>query len=93
MVKPDGYINLGKIIKAVEDDGFVISNLKMTKMTLADAEEFYAEHKGKQFFSELTNFMSSDLIVGLELVAENAVQKWRNLIGPTKIPEAKATAP
>ena len=47
MVKPDGYINLGKIIKAVEDDGFVISNLKMTKMTLADAEEFYAEHKGK----------------------------------------------
>jgi nucleoside-diphosphate kinase len=45
MIKPDAYIHIGKIIDAVERTGFVISNLKMTKMALRDAQEFYGEHK------------------------------------------------
>ena len=50
MIKPDAYTKMGKIIEAVEKHGFVISNLKMVKLSLRDAQEFYAEHqvfKGK----------------------------------------------
>ena len=45
MIKPDCYPHIGKIIDIIEHSGFVIGNIKMAKMTLADAEEFYAEHK------------------------------------------------
>lgn len=45
----------------------------MTKFTRTDAEEFYAEHRGKHFFDNLINFMTSDFVVGIELVADNAV--------------------
>jgi len=93
MIKPSSYTHIGKIIDIVEQNGFVIGNLKMTKMTLADAQEFYAEHKGKPFFDELTNFMCSDFIVGMELISENSIQKWRTLIGPTNCQVARIEAP
>lgn len=44
MIKPDCYKNIGKIVSTIEKNGFVISNIKMAKMTLRDAQEFYAEH-------------------------------------------------
>ena len=45
--------------------------------------EFYGEHKGKSFFDTLVNFMSSDFIVGMELVGDNSIKRWRELLGPT----------
>jgi len=45
MIKPDAYTKMGKIIEAIEKSGFVISNLKMAKFSLRDAQEFYAEHQ------------------------------------------------
>jgi len=50
MIKPDAYTHIGKIIAEIEAAGFLISNVKMTKMSLPDAEEFYGEHKGKPFY-------------------------------------------
>jgi nucleoside-diphosphate kinase len=44
---------------------------------------FYGEHKGKGFFQKLVNFMTSDFCVGMELVADDAIKKWRTLLGPT----------
>ena len=44
MIKPDCYKHIGKIVSAIEKGGFVISNIKMAKMTLKDSQEFYAEH-------------------------------------------------
>jgi len=73
MIKPDAYTNIGKIISIIEQSGFTISNIKMSKFTRPDAEEFYAEHKGKHFFDNLINFMTSDFVVGIELVSDNAV--------------------
>ena len=55
----------------------------MTRMTVNDAHAFYGEHKGKSFFEKLVKFMTSGEVVGMELVAENAILKWRQLIGPT----------
>ena len=83
MIKPDSYKNMGAIICQIENAGFTIANIKMTKMQVKDAHVFYGEHKGKSFFQTLVNFMTSDFCVGMELVADDAIKKWRTLLGPT----------
>lgn len=68
--------------------------MKMSKFTsplLTD--EFYAEHKGKPFFADLSAFMQSDVVTGMELVAENAIQRYREVLGPTDSGVAKRDAP
>lgn len=64
---------------------------KFTKPQLAD--EFYAEHKGKPWFADLSAFMQSDVVTGMELVSENAIGKFRGLLGPTDSSDAKRDAP
>mmetsp|Transcript_32340 Transcript_32340/g.36680 ORF Transcript_32340/g.36680 Transcript_32340/m.36680 type:complete len:376 (+) Transcript_32340:42-1169(+) len=93
MIKPDVYTQMGKIIDAIYKNGFSIAQMKLIKMTMGDAREFYKEHEGRPFYDNLTQFMSSDYAVGLELVAEDAIQKWRSLIGPTNVETAKMQAP
>jgi nucleoside-diphosphate kinase len=83
MIKPDAYTSTGKIIDAIYQNGFVISKLKMSRFIPSTAGDFYAEHKGKSFYNDLTTFMTSDVVTGMELVAEGAIEKWRGLIGPT----------
>ena len=56
-------------------------------------DEFYAEHKGKPFFADLSSFMQSDVAIGMELVAEGAIGKFREVLGPTNSSAAKAEAP
>jgi len=65
----------------------------MLKMTVEMAQNFYAEHKGKAFYEDLVKMMTSDVIIALELVADDAVNKWRKLIGPTNSEKARAEAP
>ena len=90
MVKPDCYTQTGKIIDAIYKNGFTISKLKMSKFNQAQqSDEFYAEHRGKPFFSDLCNYMASDVVTGMELVNENAISGFREVIGPTDPAEAK----
>lgn len=63
--------------------GFIIKNLKMSKFNPGSVSEFYAEHKAKPFYSGLEQMITSDVVTGMELVAENAIEKWRGMIGPT----------
>ena len=94
MIKPDCYTQTGKIIDAIQQSGFTISQLKMSKFTRPQqADEFYAEHKGKPFFADLNQFMQSDVVTGLELVGEGAIEKFRDVLGPTDAAAAKAEAP
>ena len=93
MIKPDAYAHIGKILDIIVKNGFLINRMRMFKWTQEQAQGFYAEHKGKPFFEDLTKFMSSDVSVGMELVADSAVEKWRNLIGPTNSLTARTTAP
>lgn len=94
MIKPDAYMNIGKIIDMViNEGGFSITKLKMAKMRYEDAAEFYGEHKGKPFYDNLINFMTSDVIVGMELVKREAIKAWREFIGPTNSLNAKSQAP
>lgn len=93
MIKPDCYNHIGKIIDIINSAGFRISNLRMTRMSVTQSRQFYAEHAGKPFYEDLTNFIASDVVVGLELIAENAVARWRELMGPTNPNTAKVEAP
>lgn len=82
------------IIKAeIVSAGFTIQKERKYQMTVGQAAEFYAEHKGKDFFTPLTLFMASGEIVALELVKEGAIPAWRALCGPTNSIKAKEDAP
>ncbi|CAD7941764.1 unnamed protein product [Amoebophrya sp. A120] len=93
LIKPDAYQHIGKIIELIHEHGLVISKLQMLKMTKGFAEEQYAEHKGKPFYENLVNFMTSDVCVAMELIGKNAVSTWRSLMGPTNTQKAQEEAP
>ena len=90
IIKPDAVRNgySGKIIDRMISSDFKILGLKLIRMTKSQAEGFYEIHKDKPFFSELTEFMSSGKCVVIALKKEDAVNKWRELIGATDPAEA-----
>jgi len=85
MIKPDAVRagNVGNIIQRITDNGFKIRAMKLLHMSRPVAEGFYAVHRERPFFDELVTFMSSGPTVVLALEKENAVQAWRDLMGPT----------
>lgn len=94
MIKPDGYMNIGKIIDLIYNrGGFTITKLKLCKMSKENASLFYAEHVGKPFYNFLIDYITSDFIVGMELIKKDAIKEWRAFIGPTNVDKAKAEAP
>jgi len=90
IIKPDAVASghTGKIISRITNEGFSILGSKQIKMNLSQAEGFYEIHRGKPFFEELTQFMSSGSCIVLALEKENAVEEWRNVIGATNPEEA-----
>ena len=85
IIKPDatGRNLIGEIIRRVEQSGFVVSALRLTRLTPAEARRFYAVHEGKPFLDSLCAFMSSGPIVPMILEKENAIADLRALIGAT----------
>ena len=85
MIKPDAVAHSvsGNIIELIERNGFTILEMKKLTLTRKEAEQFYAVHKERGFFKELTNFMSSDPVIVMVLEKENGVQDWRYLMGAT----------
>ncbi len=90
MIKPDAILNgyMGKILDHTISAGFNILGAKLIRMTKAEAEGFYAIHKDRSFFDELTTFMSSSQTMVFVLQKENAVSAWRETIGATNPVEA-----
>jgi nucleoside-diphosphate kinase len=73
----------GPILAMINEAGFVISAMKMIRMTTLQAESFYDVHKGKPFFEGLIEFMTSGPVFVMVLKHENAVEDFRKLIGAT----------
>jgi len=90
IIKPDAVKNryTGKIYDQILQAGFTILSAKLLKMTLIQAEGFYAVHRERPFYRELTTFMSSGACMVLALEKENAVAAWRETIGATNPEEA-----
>ena len=85
MIKPTAFKNnhSGAILKMINDAGFVIKAMKMTRLTGEQAGSFYAVHRERPFYSSLVEYMSSGPIVAAVLEKENAVEAYRTLIGST----------
>ena len=90
IIKPDavGSNYAGEIIRRTQENGFTIRAMKLVRLSKAEAEGFYEVHRGKPFFEELTEFMSSGPCIPLVLEKENAVADWREVIGATNPEEA-----
>ena len=90
MIKPDAVENkhIGGILNMITEAGFRIVALKLTQLTVNDAEQFYAVHKARPFFGELVSFMTRGPIVAAILEKENAVEDFRKLIGATNPADA-----
>jgi nucleoside-diphosphate kinase len=90
IIKPDAVSKglAGRIIARIEAEGFSIKAMKLMHLTEKQARGFYAVHKERPFFSSLTAFMTSGPVIVMVLEAEQAITKWRNLMGATDPAEA-----
>jgi len=85
IIKPDavGRGLTAEILARIYKAGFAIVAIKSMRMSKGEAEGFYAVHRARPFFGELTDFMSSGKSVVMVLEAENAIAKWRDTMGAT----------
>lgn len=92
IIKPDavGHGQQGEILARIQKAGFKIVAIKSMRLTKEEARGFYAVHRERPFFGELTDFMSSGKIVAMVLEADGAIAKWRDTMGAT---DPKKAAP
>ncbi len=85
IIKPDAIARriAGEILSIIEQNGFRIRAMRMLRLDRAGAEGFYAVHRGKPFFPELVEFMTEGPIIVLALEREDAIKKWREVMGAT----------
>ena len=90
IVKPDGVARglIGEVVKRLEANDLRIVAMKMIHMTKSQAEGFYAVHQERPFFGSLTEFMSSAPCVVMVLEGDNAIARYRELMGATNYKEA-----
>ena len=92
IIKPDAVERrlAGQILARIEAAGFTVRAMRLQHLTRAEAEGFYAIHRERSFFPELTEFMSSGPCVLLAIEAPNAIKKWRDTMGATDPAKADA---
>ncbi|MGC1906275.1 MAG: nucleoside-diphosphate kinase [Candidatus Acidiferrum sp.] len=85
IIKPDAVKanQQGEILSRIHKAGFTIVAIKSMRLTKEEAGGFYAVHKARPFFGELTDFMSSGKILAMVLEAEGGITKWRDTMGAT----------
>jgi nucleoside-diphosphate kinase len=90
IIKPDGVQRglIGEVVRRLEKSQLSIIAMKMVHMTKGQAEGFYAVHRERPFFESLTSFMSSGPCVVMVLEGENAISRYRDLMGATNYEEA-----
>ena len=92
IIKPDGVEKgiIGKVISRLESSGLKPIAMRMTRLSQAEAEGFYAVHKARPFFNDLVKFMTSGPVVLMVLEGEDAVAKNRDVMGATDPKKAAA---
>ena len=90
IIKPDGVRknNIGKILTMIEENNLKPVAMRLAHLSKAEAEGFYAVHKERPFFGELVDFMTSGPVVLMTLEGEEAISRWRKLMGATNPAEA-----
>ncbi|KAF5396235.1 hypothetical protein PHET_10867, partial [Paragonimus heterotremus] len=94
LLRPKAYaLYKNEILQRIEEAGFVVALQKEVQLTKEQAEQYYSDHRGENYFDELTTVMSEGPILALLLARQDAVEIWHNMLGPRDVHEAKATAP
>ena len=93
IIKPDAVHRSYEILDDIVSHGFTIVRKRRVRISPEQANEFYAEHYGKEFFYKLIGFMSSGPIMVLVLAKNDAISNWREVIGPTNAEKARELAP
>ncbi len=78
----------GQIIASIEENGLKVAAAKLVHLSKSQCETFYEEHKERPFFGELVSFMTSGPVMLMSLAGDDAVRKWRDLMGATDPKEA-----
>ncbi|MBT1075596.1 nucleoside-diphosphate kinase [Geobacter grbiciae] len=92
IIKPDAVERniVGKVLEKIEAAGFRIVGMKKIQLSKKEAEGFYYVHSERPFFGDLCSFMSRSPVVVLALERENAIAKWREVMGTTNPANADA---
>ena len=90
LIKPDGVERglIGEVLSRIERKGYTVVALELRTLDVATAEEHYGEHKGKPFFGELVEFITSGPLVAGVIEGPDAIAAWRQMMGATKPLEA-----
>ncbi len=91
IIKPDAYQKnvIGEIISTLEKNRLKIIAIRSLRLSKEQAEEFYNEHKDKDFFERLVEFMTSDTCIPMVVEGENAIENVRDILGNTDPSRAK----
>ncbi len=85
IIKPDGVSAgvIGEVVKRIEQEGLRVIAMRMEHLTRTKAEGFYYVHRERPFFQGLMEFMTSGPVLLMALEGENAIKRWRSLMGAT----------
>lgn len=93
IIKPGAVPKMGEILTQIQDRGFQICRMRMCRLTRKESLDFYEFRKGDAFLPFMLEHLVSGPILALELVGDNAIERWRAAIGPRDPVEARKTAP
>ncbi len=85
IIKPDAVAKnqAGQILALIQEHGFRVAGMKMKRLSQIEAEGFYGVHRERPFFGSLVKFMTEGPVVVLVLERDNAIAKWREVMGAT----------
>ncbi|CAH1249802.1 NME8 [Branchiostoma lanceolatum] len=94
LIRPDALKeHKDEILAKIQEAGFTVALQKEMQLTKDQAAEFYKEHEGQDYFEQLIESMTCGPLLALGLAREDAVERWRDLLGPKEVPVAKEEAP
>ncbi|XP_034267924.1 nucleoside diphosphate kinase 7 isoform X1 [Pantherophis guttatus] len=93
LLKPDVALRLGEIIDMIIHSGFTITKAKMMKLTRGEAMDLHADHQSKPYYNELLEFITSGPVVAMEILGDDAIGRWKQLLGPANSVVARTDAP
>ncbi|KAM4904612.1 nucleoside diphosphate kinase homolog 7 [Sylvia borin] len=82
LIKPDGMSKIGELFDIIINAGLTITKAKMMLLSRKEAADFYADHRAKPYYHELLQLIMSGPILAMELLGDDAVSKWRAIVGP-----------
>ncbi|NWR21194.1 NDK7 kinase, partial [Emberiza fucata] len=85
LIKPDGMRKMGQLFDIIINAGLTITKAKMMLLSRKEAADFYADYRAKPFYHELLQLIMSGPILAMELLGDDAVSKWRAIVGPANL--------